>query len=245
MENRGFKYGDGFFETIRIHHGQIPLWEEHVKRISEAFQVLCLDVIPHWSWENLKEEILASEGGVDELIVRLNFYRSGGGTYQPNFNEFTYNFQFRPVSSSSPFLFSKDEWASRLEGTPLPEVKMSVYPVAKQDAYPWSSFKTLSSIFYVQAALWAQNQEQVDEAIVKGEGGEILETGTANILIYHKGQWKAPEWGRGQVKGVYLSALSKVLDIHFDVISYQMLKESDLVLCCNAAKGVRRILLTK
>ena len=40
IDNRAFKYGDGFFETIRCHLG-IPLfWEDHYFRIAGSFFIM-------------------------------------------------------------------------------------------------------------------------------------------------------------------------------------------------------------
>ena len=37
--NRGYLYGDGFFETIRVINGQIPLINQHLERIQEAIKI--------------------------------------------------------------------------------------------------------------------------------------------------------------------------------------------------------------
>jgi branched-subunit amino acid aminotransferase/4-amino-4-deoxychorismate lyase len=34
--NRAFRYGDGFFETIRFEHNRIPLFKHHFNRIEAS-----------------------------------------------------------------------------------------------------------------------------------------------------------------------------------------------------------------
>ena len=37
--NRGFLYGDGFFESIRIENGEIPLLTYHLERIYDGIEI--------------------------------------------------------------------------------------------------------------------------------------------------------------------------------------------------------------
>ena len=37
-DNRSFRYGDGFFETIRMVNGKMPLWELHGDRLFRSLQ---------------------------------------------------------------------------------------------------------------------------------------------------------------------------------------------------------------
>ena len=34
--NRGLNYGDGVFETMRVHRAELPLWPRHLVRLSEG-----------------------------------------------------------------------------------------------------------------------------------------------------------------------------------------------------------------
>ena len=34
--NRGLNYGDGVFETMRLHQGTLPLWPRHLARLREG-----------------------------------------------------------------------------------------------------------------------------------------------------------------------------------------------------------------
>ena len=42
--NRGFKYGDAFFETIRCVSGNPVFFEEHYFRMASAFVIMIMDV---------------------------------------------------------------------------------------------------------------------------------------------------------------------------------------------------------
>ena len=43
IDNRSFKYGDCFFETIRCHLGSPLFWEEHYFRIAASFLILKME----------------------------------------------------------------------------------------------------------------------------------------------------------------------------------------------------------
>ena len=44
VENRGFRYGDGIFETIRMFDGKIPFLEQHIKRLAKGIKFLQLEL---------------------------------------------------------------------------------------------------------------------------------------------------------------------------------------------------------
>ena len=43
LQNRGFRYGDGFFETIVSSHGELQNWPQHLARIQRGATALHLD----------------------------------------------------------------------------------------------------------------------------------------------------------------------------------------------------------
>ncbi len=40
--NRGLAYGDGVFETMRVHRGELPLWPRHLVRLREGARRLAI-----------------------------------------------------------------------------------------------------------------------------------------------------------------------------------------------------------
>jgi len=44
LSDRGFAYGDGLFETVRIHDGKPVWWDAHLERLQRGCGVLGLDM---------------------------------------------------------------------------------------------------------------------------------------------------------------------------------------------------------
>jgi len=71
--NRGFLYGDGFFDTVAIFNRTPQLWEEHVAKIRDASFALLLD-LPH-NWQGGLFQLVKSN--IQEGILRIYIFRKG------------------------------------------------------------------------------------------------------------------------------------------------------------------------
>ena len=47
VDDRGFQYGDGLFETIAVRHGKPRLWGFHLERLAAGCERLGLEVPSH------------------------------------------------------------------------------------------------------------------------------------------------------------------------------------------------------
>ena len=93
ISNRGFKYGDGFFESIRITDGKPVFLENHFNRMQDGLKVFKIDTpsdftieIIHYQLTQLIEKNGISEGG----RARITLTRKGKGFYAPDGNELEY-----------------------------------------------------------------------------------------------------------------------------------------------------------
>jgi 4-amino-4-deoxychorismate lyase len=55
VTDRGLQYGDGLFETFRVHHGRPLFWQRHFQRLQMGCEVL---KIPLPDVHTLKNEAL-------------------------------------------------------------------------------------------------------------------------------------------------------------------------------------------
>ena len=56
-DSRGFRYGDGLFETMKFKQGQLILGNEHFARLWKGMQVLKFDIPKHFNPENIENQI--------------------------------------------------------------------------------------------------------------------------------------------------------------------------------------------
>ena len=58
VTDRGFRYGDGLFETLRVIHGEVEFWGLHLQRLESGAQrlgiPLCLDTLHSYVRQSLQ-----------------------------------------------------------------------------------------------------------------------------------------------------------------------------------------------
>ena len=105
-DNRSFRYGDGFFESMRVFNGKIFNQSAHEKRFSETLQVLQLRLSCSVSelfeqLQKLIEKNKITEGGK----ARITISRSDGGKYTPISNNVNYLIEVESIINNE-FAFS-------------------------------------------------------------------------------------------------------------------------------------------
>src|SRR5215207_5310935 len=84
--NRGLRYGDGLFETMKLVNSEIRLETYHFERLFKSLDALLFKVAPTFTVEYLKEQIfsLCKKNKLKGTArVRLNVFRKNGGLYDP------------------------------------------------------------------------------------------------------------------------------------------------------------------
>ncbi len=73
--DRGFLYGDGVFETVRIYHGR-PVWlDRHLARLSQSCRAIHLEApSPAINWPEAFEQVV-TRNRLDHALVRLTLSR--------------------------------------------------------------------------------------------------------------------------------------------------------------------------
>ncbi len=73
--DRGFSYGDGLFESVRLVHGRAPLWPRHMQRLADGCARLR---IPPPDPLQLWEEAQRVSDGIAQAVVRITLTRGVG-----------------------------------------------------------------------------------------------------------------------------------------------------------------------
>lgn len=93
-ENRGLKYGDGLFETIRVVNGKIFFWEDHYLRLMSSMRIMRMEIPMNFTMEFLEEQLLntITSNSLENspARVRLSVFRNDGGYYLPETNHISY-----------------------------------------------------------------------------------------------------------------------------------------------------------
>lgn len=232
-ENRAFRLGDGFFETIRVKDGAIPYWAAHYSRIRAAANALNMD-IPHACSSDLFKKTLhdfiyqarIKKGG----ILRITFFRDGVGTYRPESNKMAYVAELNDLSNNN-FI---------LNDTGL---KIGVYTDLRKLHGKFAPYKMMGMQVYIQAAIWAQTNDFQD-ALILNEKNQIIEATSSNLFLVIDGAIHTPPINQGCVAGVMRmvvinTALSLGIPVYESTLDEKDLLKANEVFLTNATSGIR------
>jgi branched-subunit amino acid aminotransferase/4-amino-4-deoxychorismate lyase len=190
--DRGFRYGDGFFERIVLRSGKLCFWQEHHQRILKAAALFALDIV--WSGEELADQLLqlAAKHHVSEAKIRMQFWRRGGGLYTPETNETNSLFSLQPAEDNRFYL----------EGIH----QVGICDELRKPIHPIFSVKGLHAMPYVLASLF-RKKKGWDEALLLNEAGCLCEATNANLFLCLQGKLYTPPLSDGPLDGVIRALL--------------------------------------
>jgi len=226
--SRGFLYGDGLFETIRVFRGRVPFMHLHWARLEAGLKVLGFEVPAFWSADFFVQEILRTVRG--NARVRISVWRAPGGLFFPTDN--------RPNFLITATALESDVFVWQETGLAVRHclgVQLAI------DAL--SGLKTLGGTRYVAAAMEARSAG-VDDVVISNALGHVSEASSSNIFWIKGDTVFSPERTAGQVSGTFQQLLSAVLQQQGTVIvekacTFADLLEADELFLTNAIQGIR------
>ena len=87
--SRIYKYGDGFFESIKVVNKRAQLFDFHYQRILRASTLFHLPLNERWTQQYFEDqiELLCLKNGWVNARCRIVFYRESEGFYAPQRNK--------------------------------------------------------------------------------------------------------------------------------------------------------------
>jgi len=239
--NRGLRYGDGLFETMKLQNGEIRLFDLHMERLFKSLALLKFDIPALFTKELILESIIQlsrknnlEQGG----RVRLNVFRGAGGLYDPEDLHPNYVIEIMPLPNHYLHLNENG-------------LVVDIYPDARKTCDIFSNCKTNNYLPYVMAALHAK-QHKLNDCLVLNQHDRICDATIANIFWIKDSVIYTPPLSEGCVAGVMRSFLmKKILDAGIAHRSFSVggIKEATLdvkelesaqeVFLTNASYGIR------
>jgi len=232
-KNRAFRLGDGFFETIRVKDGAIPYWSAHYSRIQLACKALNLD-IPYACGKELFVKTLHDfiyQGGVRKGgVLRITFFREGEGTYRPESNKLGYVAELRDTANNNFMLNDSG-------------LRIGIYTDLKKSPGKFAPFKMMGMQVYIQASIWAQNNDYQD-ALILNDHNQIIEGTSSNLFVVIDGTIHTPPIKHGCVAGIMRmviinTALKLGIPVYESSLDEKDLLKANEVFLTNATNGVR------
>jgi len=232
FENRGFKYGDAIFETIKVTNHKIIFWEDHYFRLMASMRMLRMKIPMQFTLEFLEQEILKTVAVQDKAVsfrVRLNVYRKDGGLYTPKTNTIDYLIDVKENT-----YVTKETY------------KVDVF----KDFYNYSgllsTIKTNNRMLNTLASIYAKEND-LDNCVLINEKKGVVEVTNANIFVIKGNTIKTPALTEGCIKGILrqkvIEMISKNPDYNIEEtnISPFEIQKSDEVFITNAIMGIQAV----
>ncbi len=184
--DRGVSFGDGAFETIHLYAGRVLFYEAHQTRLTQALNVLGLRLPCAWEEIAYQARLLAPRFQQGRLKILL--IRAGQGAYTPPTNETHLWVIAQPILVNPHYPIGTQQ-------------SLLLYPYPLLVETPWSRFKTLSALPYVQAARYAAERGFTDAILLSAEG-YLAETSRANLFWYDGKALHTPPPATGTIAGI-------------------------------------------
>ncbi len=230
--NRGYRYGDGLFETMKLDKGVILLKELHFQRLMKGADLLKFDLPGLFSTSKLAAAIiqLSEKNQVLELgRVRLSLFRGNGGLYDAD-RTVQYLIECWPLPDSF----------SRLNENGL---EIGIYPDARKQVDLFSGLKSANFLPYTMASLYAK-ENKLNDCLLLNQHGHIADSTIANLFLVKDGQFLTPGPEQGAVDGVMRKYLVReMLAAGYKVteapVTISALEAADEVFLTNAIHGIK------
>lgn len=197
ISDRGFLYGDGLFETIRVNEGRPVWWRSHLARLQHGADFLKLTV--PWRADELRKFAtkLIEQNALPESVLRITLTRGSGSR------------GYSPKDADNPTL------AMTLH--PLPPVpsalRLATASLRVSANDPLASFKTANKLVQVLARADAEARG-ADEALLLNTDGHVAETAASNLFWLADGVVCTPPVADGALAGIVRAVVLEICAGH-------------------------------
>ncbi|MCM4152979.1 aminotransferase class IV [Arenibacter sp. N53] len=236
-ENRGLRYGDALFESIRVVNGKIFFWEDHYLRLMASMRILRMEIPMNFTMEFLEEEILTAVNANALLEkparVRFTVFRNNGGLYLPQSNEVSYIIETNELDS--PFYTLNQE---------AYEVELFKDFYVNPDML--STLKTNNKAINVVGSIYAAENGYQNCLLLNNEK-KVVEALNGNLFLVRDQLIKTPSLKDGCLNGIVRKKLIGILgslnNYNFEeaFISPFELQKADELFITNAIRGIQPI----
>jgi branched-chain amino acid aminotransferase len=232
-DNRGLRYGDGLFETMRFEIGQLILADEHFPRLWKGLQILQFELPKHFTPELLQQQIisLVEKNEIENSArIRLSIFRGDGGLYDAKDHLPNYIIQASSLSADA------GKWNSN-------GLILGIYNEVKKSCDILSNLKHNNYLPSVMAALHAK-KEKWNDAIILNMHNRVCESSIANIFVIKDEVIYTPTLSEGCVAGIIRNFLiNKTFSSGFTLVQKQItvdeLMNADEVFLTNSIYNIR------
>lgn len=219
-DSRGFAYGDGLFETMRVHAGRVFWWHAHWNRLADGARRLRI-ALPDPVF--VQAQALALANGCDDGVLKLIVSRGAPG------RGYAFADATQPVWALSRHLPPHEPRPGGLH-LHLCETRLSIQPAL-------AGIKHCNRLEQVLArAEWGEGP--FDEGLMRDIDGYAVCATSANLFAYGNGRWRTPPVDRCGVAGICRGWAIDALGAEQARMTVDDLVCADALFLCNAVRGI-------
>ena len=183
--DRGFLYGDGLFETMRVHRGQPFCWEAHLERFERGAAFLKIR-LPFTREQLLAAALkLIATNQLQDAVLRLMLSRGPGAR------------GYSPRGANAPTT------VMLLQPLPVPpdSVRLLTATLRVAAGDPFAPYKIANRLLHIMARAEAE-ERGADEALLLNTNGHVAEAASGNIFWIERGVVCTPPDDAGALHGI-------------------------------------------
>ena len=231
VNDRGFLYGDGLFETLRVANGRPSRLAQHLERMARGADFLKIKC--PFTREELRDFAgqLIRKNKTPGAILRVTLTRGPGER------------GYTPESDGKPTVVMTLHAAPSLGKTIQWTLATSSFRVPAAD--PLAAFKTMNKLTHVMARIEAI-EKGADEALLLNTNGEVAETASGNLFWVSRGRVCTVPTGCGALPGITRAVVLEIcqtLGLPTDqrVIKPDALRNSKGIFITQSALGIVQV----
>ena len=226
--DRGFQYGDGLFETMKVVNRKIPLWQKHWQRLTKGCDILSIPLPEKSALEKDIEKII---NDASKAVLKLMVTRGIGG------RGYAVTEKLEPevilIRTDYPG-YPDSHWQDGIR-TRMCETRLSQQPAL-------AGIKHMNRLEQVLARNeW--HDDNISEGIMLDSHDNVVEGTMSNLFLVKDGTTYTPKLNLCGVAGVMRETVLTILDeeaIPYEIthVSQAMLTSADEVFLTNSIIGL-------
>ena len=230
VADRGFLYGDGLFETLRVFRGRPFRMAQHLERMSRGAEYLGIK-LPHppKQLQRFAEELIA-KNDLPDAVLRVTLTRGPGER------------GYTPRDDQTPTLLMTLHPAPPVDPQQPVQCSLATSTHRVPATDPLSSFKTGNKLLQVMARVEAK-AKGADEALLLNSNNEVAEAAGANLFWVYREKICTVPTGRGVLPGITRAVVLEIcqnlnLPTNKRVIKRGALHECDALFLTQSVLGI-------
>ncbi|MBL7812437.1 MAG: aminotransferase class IV [Bacteroidetes bacterium] len=230
--SRIYRYGDGFFESMKLSAGRVLHLDLHFIRIRKSAMLLKMELPVDFNSEILEKWVIAAAefAGTENARVRCTILREGPGLYTP-------------VQSGVTIVLEVNKTDTRSYEWNETGLSLGAYREMSKNANYLSMLKNTSALLNVMAGIYCK-ENGYDECVIFNDQNRVAETNSSNLFMVSGDFVATPPLTEYCVDGVMRKVIIQLAQaygytVHEQAITEISLGAADEIFLTSATRGIR------